>query len=59
MQKRADELKPSDTVMFSVPPTYKVRSVKVRFDRVEVVFHNVNAEQPYTYALDQMMEVAA
>lgn len=58
MQKRADELKASETVMFYGEP-YKVRSVKVRSDRVEVAFHNVNAEQPYSYKRDQMMEVVA
>lgn len=58
MQKRADELKPSETVLFYGTP-YKVRSVIVRSDRAEVAFHNVNAEQPYSYERGQMMEVVA
>lgn len=58
MQKRADELKASDIVMFYGEP-YKVRSVIVRSDRAEVAFHNVNAEQPYSYERGQMMEVIA
>lgn len=47
----ARDLKPSQHVEF-FGDLYKTRAVRVYSDRVEVVFHGINAEQPYTYDLD-------
>lgn len=47
----ARDLKPSQHVRF-YGDLYKTRAVRVYSDRVEVVFHGVNEEQPYTYELN-------
>lgn len=53
-QVPATEIKASDIVMFD-PYEYKVRSVIVRSDRVELVFWHTNAELPYSYERDFTM----
>lgn len=53
----ARDLKPSQHVRF-YGDLYKARAVNVRYDRVEVSFHGINDEQPYTYELtDQFIVV--
>lgn len=47
----AQDLKPSQHVRF-YGDLYKTRAVNVRYDRVEVSFHGINNEEPYTYERD-------
>lgn len=54
----AVEINPSDVLAFS-DSEYKVRSVWVYSDRVEVVFWGVNGEQPYTYERSDVMRKVA
>lgn len=52
----ARDLKPSQHVRF-YGDLYKVRSVRVYSDRVEIVFHGINAEQPYFYECEDKFVV--
>lgn len=56
VKKRADEVKPSDTILF-LGASYKVRSVVVKHDHVQFTYWDTNDEHPYHYDRDQLMEV--
>ncbi len=54
----AVEINPSDVLEFS-GSEYKVRSVWIYSDRVEISFWGVNAEQPYSYERSEVMRKVA